>query len=540
MFLHNVPSVVALSLVMTVAFLTSPERSNSPTFVLAVALTLGSLAASFAIPWSRLPSWAAMAPPLMLIIAVGGLTAIGLRISVVALIPLIDLARHHGRRGAITGVILAVGASQAELIFTPMALDRESVMRLIMLPVVLITVTAVVTSLEERAQARVRLMAKQGKELAAAYDLLDVDRTLLRGVVSGMSVGVVVLDGAGHVVHANDAVARYGSLLVAPGVDVGPLIRDTSSAITQEMREYLGRAVGGGEVRDETRWWSLRDGTHVALRANVVRVIPPRARGTFRVLVLEDLTAEVSAVREREEFIGSVSHELRTPLTSVLGYLELALDAEGTSASSREWLTIAERNVRKLDLLVGDLLTDAAARHTFSGAGAEEDVAIGPMVTDTVQSLRPRAERSEVGVDVAVTEGLVVRGDAMGVSRILENLLSNAIKYSNAGGHIVVVAQSQGDWIEIQVSDEGIGISEADQERLFERFYRAEAVRSSKRRGTGLGLHLVREIVEAHGGQVELTSQLGVGTQALVRLPRAASQGAGSGAHQATPGSPAV
>ena len=161
-FLCNVPSVVVLALVMAISLATFSERAESPAFISAAALTLGSLACSFATPWARLPAWCAMMPALMLIAAIGALTAIGFRVSIVALIPLIDLARHHGRRGSVVGVILALAASQAELIFTPLALDRDEVLRLVILPVVFITVTAVVNSLEERAQARVRLMVKAG------------------------------------------------------------------------------------------------------------------------------------------------------------------------------------------------------------------------------------------------------------------------------------------------------------------------------------------------------------------------------------------
>lgn len=160
----------------------------------------------------------------------------------------------------------------------------------------------------------------------------------------------------------------------------------------------------------------------------------------------------------------------------------------------------------------------------MSGSSEIEDVAIGPLVHDTVQSLQPRAERSEVRVEATVADALIVRGDPMGVGRVMENLLSNAIKYSDPGGQVSVLVNGDGEFVEIQVADQGIGISEHDQERLFQRFYRAEAVRAS-RRGTGLGLHLVREIVEAHGGQVLLTSELGVGTTVNVRLPRAVPEG---------------
>lgn len=527
-FLRNLPGVIAIVLVWVAAALIFPELIDRPAFLIASGLALTSLTVSFLVPWERVPSWIALIPPLLLIGAVGALAFEGVRVSIIALVPVIDLARHHGRRGAVAGVVAALGASQAEVLFAVTDLTRDGVMRLVVISIVFVTVATVVTALEERAQARRRLLARQGRALSEAYARIDVDRALLQGVVSAITVGVVVLDDDGRVVHANEAVERFGEVPLVPGLDVAELgapperEREPGADVGADLPTYLRRTAQGETVTDETRWWSLADGTQVALRANIVRVTSPRSRGLYRVLVLEDLTTEVSAVREREDFMGAVSHELRTPLTSVLGYLEMVIEDTETAETSRSRLKIAERNVRRLDSLVEDLLADAAARHAFSDPEIEQ-VSVGRLVRDSVQVLTPRAERAGVTLESAVESGLVVRGDARGIGQVMDNLLSNAVKYSDDGGTVVVVAQREGDEVVVTVADDGIGISEEDQEHLFERFFRAESVRMGERRGTGLGLHLVRELVHAHGGEVEVHSDLGEGTQITVRLPYAGS-----------------
>ncbi|WP_284249067.1 sensor histidine kinase [Litorihabitans aurantiacus] len=166
-----------------------------------------------------------------------------------------------------------------------------------------------------------------------------------------------------------------------------------------------------------------------------------------------------------------------------------------------------------------DLLADASARHAFADPVIER-VSVGRLVRDSVQVLTPRAARAGVDIESAVESGLVIRGDARAVGQVMDNLVSNAVKYSDTGDTVVVVAEREGDDVVVRVADNGIGISPEDQERLFERFFRSESVRG-ERHGTGLGLHLVREIVLAHGGTIEVDSDLGEGTQITVRMPYA-------------------
>lgn len=510
-FLRSVPGVVVLGLVLLVAFLTVQERTGSPWFLTSVVLLLGSLVVAFAFPWDRMPAWCTSLPSFMLLGAIATSGAAGLRVSVVALVPLIDLVRNHGRWGGVLGVVAATAASASEYLVTDVQFGPNDVLRMSLLPMVFITITMVVGVLERRAVARQLLLVRQGRALIEANESLDVDRALFHGLVSGISVGVVALDAAGRIVHANETAARCTTLALTEGVDVAVLDGDGSP-----MVDYLLRARSGDPVEHETRWWTLPDGEQVALRASVVRV--STLRGAYAVLVLEDLTAEVSAVREREDFLGAVSHELRTPLTAVLGYLEMVIDDDDTPTGSRARLMIAERNVQRLENLVEDLLADATARHHFT-TPVLTDVVLADLVRDAALTAAPRAGAADVNLETVLDPDVVVRGDATALSQVIDNLLSNAVKYSDAGGAVVVSVAREHGWGLLEVADTGIGIAQADQARLFERFFRAEAVRGGQRHGTGLGLSLVQEIITAHGGLISLTSELGEGTRVLVRLP---------------------
>jgi signal transduction histidine kinase len=222
--------------------------------------------------------------------------------------------------------------------------------------------------------------------------------------------------------------------------------------------------------------------------------------------------------RVKDDFIASVSHELRTPLTSIRGYLELILDDEvgEVSEEQREFLQIIERNSDRLMSLIGDLLFSAQVE-----AGRLEleleDVELGVLVDDSVESARPRAAANGVELTGSTTDALALRGDTKRLSQLLDNLVSNAVKFTPSGGTVAVSLTRADGRAVIEVSDTGTGIAPEDQARLFERFYRTSNAATIP--GTGLGLSIAKVIVEAHGGVIEVASDLGSGTTFRVELP---------------------
>lgn len=221
----------------------------------------------------------------------------------------------------------------------------------------------------------------------------------------------------------------------------------------------------------------------------------------------------------KDEFVSSISHELRTPLTSISGYVEVLLESE-TDDERRSHLSIVDRNAHRLLGLVSDLLF--AARLQDGGLELErEEVDLKRVVSHAVESARPRAERGGVRLDTALADVPLVRGEPDRLAQLLDNLISNAIKFTPPDGSVTVRLAAADRTVSIEVSDTGIGVPEAERERLFERFFRSQTALERQIQGTGLGLHISKAIVEAHGGRIGVDSTEGTGTTFVVELPAA-------------------
>jgi signal transduction histidine kinase len=227
--------------------------------------------------------------------------------------------------------------------------------------------------------------------------------------------------------------------------------------------------------------------------------------------------------RLKDEFLSLVSHELRTPLTSIRGYLDLVLDEEAgeLNPEQRRFLEAVERNSGRLLRLVGDLLFVAQAdAGRLSLEQAKVDVA--SLAADCVEGARPAAAEKSIELTLAASPVPTLLGDRGRLSQVLDNLVSNALKFTPEGGVVAVRTFSDGEHVTVEVSDTGIGISRADQPRLFERFFRSSAATDQAIPGTGLGLAIVKAIVEAHRGRITVESLEGRGTTFLIELPLAA------------------
>jgi signal transduction histidine kinase len=226
--------------------------------------------------------------------------------------------------------------------------------------------------------------------------------------------------------------------------------------------------------------------------------------------------------RLKGEFVASVSHELRTPLTSIRGYLELVLEGEAGELTDeqREFLGIVDRNSGRLLQLVGDLLDVA---HADSGLVLEQGrTDLAEIVRDSVERARPAADSRDVTLTLAGSDDVPLDADGPRLAQVADNLISNALKFTPGGGRVEVSVSAGDGLARIDIADTGMGISAADQERLFERFFRTSGATEAAIPGTGLGLSIVQAIVDAHGGEVEIKSEEGRGTTFSVLLPLAA------------------
>lgn len=231
------------------------------------------------------------------------------------------------------------------------------------------------------------------------------------------------------------------------------------------------------------------------------------------------LDAIASAEKEQQQFIADVSHELRTPLTVMRGSLEVALEEDRSAEEYREAMGNALLEVRHLTRLSQNLLFLArgqAGRVTLSFANVD----LVKFMSEVTRDLLPAMTDRDLELSVDLPEGPIrafIDSDRM--QQVLHNLLENAIRYTEAGGKVRVTLTSAPGEARIEVSDTGIGIPEANLPHVFERFFRSDRARRAHPGGSGLGLSIVRWIVEAHKGTVSVRSTVGKGTTFTVVLP---------------------
>jgi signal transduction histidine kinase/CheY-like chemotaxis protein len=226
--------------------------------------------------------------------------------------------------------------------------------------------------------------------------------------------------------------------------------------------------------------------------------------------------------RLKSTFVATVSHELRTPLSNICGYTELLTEAGAAELGpeQRRMVEVVDRNAGRLLALIEDLLTFARAEAgTLTPTRAPVD--LHELVGQVVRDLACSAGTAHVTLDSRLAPGpLVVLADGLQVERVLANLVSNAVKFTAPGGSAVIATEVDDAAVTVSVTDDGPGIAEEEQGKLFQRFYRADDAYARQIPGTGLGLSIARAIVEAHGGTIGLRSRPGAGTTVAFTLPR--------------------
>lgn len=543
--LRQLPLTVSLAAVLVILFFSDvegdPELLVASGVLAAIVQLVGSLGR-----WDRWPRGWRYALPLVQMLAIGvleiGSGTVLASFDVLLFLPVVSLALQPGLRG----VAIALVAS-AVVLFVPILPAFVEIGRLHPLVHVLVDLL-VIGLVAVGTHGIVGLARRQAAELARARDDTAVtarrlrdSRDTLRGILQAATEqGFVAADFAGRVVSVNPGAERiFGrperELL---GTDVAGLV--AADALAERLaatgphpwadaanRAVLGRAVAGETQVDD---WEvlLPDGTrrHVELTVTERPALggrEPELQAGYLVVVT-DITARYEEERTQDEFIGLVSHELRTPLASILGYVDLMrLEGDSLDEEQRGYLDVVDRNARRLRSLVDDLLTSAQmAAGKYALAADEIDVV--QVVRETVANGSPTADAAGVDVEVDGDARVPLRSDAGRLGQVVDNLLSNAVKYSERGGRVRVTVTAGtsshgGRFARLQVADEGSGIPADELEHITERFYRSRETRRRRVRGVGLGLSLVDQIVQDHGGTMTFRSEPGHGTEVDVTLP---------------------
>ena len=361
-------------------------------------------------------------------------------------------------------------------------------------------------------------LARALNETAAHLDrtirTLTGERNQSSAILRSMIEGVAVIDSRERVVFCNRAFAEILNLDAAR-CEGRPLVELVRQA---DLLDLARRALTSADSLQG----SLIIGTVMprsfAVTATPVKALEPAANGA--VIVLHDITELRRLERVRQDFVANVSHEFKTPLTAIQGFAETLLGgALEDEKNNRRFLEIIRDHAARLGRLTDDLLKLARIE-----AGKLEvqyqPVSVAELVEGCAATTLFKASQRNIALNLSYPPELpAVRGDAGLLREVLQNLLDNAVQYTSPGGRVDLSAVSRDHEAVITVADTGIGIPLADQERIFERFYRVDAARSREVGGTGLGLSIAKHIVEAHGGRLWVESTVGAGSQFHFSIP---------------------
>jgi signal transduction histidine kinase len=513
----------ALLLLVCAAFVFQPSSVLDLRFFGGIAVIFVLTGAAAIVPWSTIPRhWIALLPviDIFAIVAIRqGNAALGAGLLLV--FPVIWLSGHFGLRGAISSVVVSSALLWLSAFISGDPLTLNSIPGLLVLPVTLAFIATTTFTTSSRTAAQRGLLRQQADLLEVALRRARRQEQTLDEVLNAVTFGVVAFGKDGETTILNRAHRAYQAQFGLPETSVEhPVLYkpDRTTPYTDDERPFH-RAVGG-ERFDDTVVWVGEPGEHrIALSVSSRPLTAADGELDGGVVVSRDVTAEINAIQARDDLVASVSHELRTPLTSILGYLELALDDESLSPSTRSMLEVASANSDRLLALVADLLT-AASEKDQQIVMSFNQCDLSEIVAQSIEAQRLAAGGRGILIDNSIAEPVLLEADGFRLRQVVDNLLSNAIKYNNENGRVSVGVCASDALIELTVSDTGIGLSELERTKLFDRYFRAEGVRQSSIHGSGLGLTISRDIIRRHGGDLVVTSALGVGTTFTASIPR--------------------
>lgn len=358
-----------------------------------------------------------------------------------------------------------------------------------------------------------RALNRLGRDLRQKTIRLSREKTELRAIMASVSEAVLAINLDKRVLFYNSQFAYLFNLkgAAAGSVHITELLRSDEVIETYDEALRLG-TVARREVQ-------MIVSSERSPRYFLLSVAPLRKKHNSEIYgaagIFLDITELKRAERIRIEFVGNVSHELRTPLTTINGYLQtLTADFQnGRYSEASEFLKIVSENVKRLRHLVEDLLDLSALE---SGKELTPEMVNVQDITEAVLR-QVNANGHRVHIQYDVNE---IWADPKRLEQVLRNLMENAVRYVPEGRNIEIRwLQGKPGTVELRVKDDGPGIAPQHLARLFERFYRVDEARARTHGGTGIGLSLVKHIVQRHGGQVQVNSQVGVGSEFVCEFP---------------------
>ncbi|MCU0595620.1 MAG: response regulator [Desulfobacterota bacterium] len=348
---------------------------------------------------------------------------------------------------------------------------------------------------------------------------LSTEKKRLETIISCMANGIMVTNKNLEVVLHNPALLRLLDVAAPPShpVPVHAILKDDS------LIETLKKIQSGEPLEKEFVAQEIRVGERV-LRAISAPTLEPE-RHVFwtvagAVTVLEDITLFKQLDRMKSDFVNMVAHELRSPLVSIRQIQSVLAEGLAGPLSEKQG-DFVKRGMKKIDALlalINDLL-DVARLEAGRLAQKRTAINLSELIEDIVLLMQPRAREQGIVITHSCENMKPVVADPKNIEEVLSNLLTNAINYSPEGGKVTVTARGVGQFVEIRVSDTGVGIAPEEVPKIFDKFYRVKHPKTRQVTGTGLGLSLVKGIVETYSGSIHVESVQDQGTTFTVLLP---------------------
>ncbi|CAB4536382.1 MAG: histidine kinase [Actinobacteria bacterium] len=327
-------------------------------------------------------------------------------------------------------------------------------------------------------------------------------------LLNGLDAETILLSSTELVIHESDGISSLG-LVKESRINHEPLLL---------LLRTVRRTGKGQEATLELPRGPIGEG----VRELLVRIFSIGADGLVAILIFDE--SEMRRLDSvRRDFVANISHELKTPIGALSILSEAVLGATDDPDAITRFATRMQIEATRLSDLVQEII-DLSRLQDDDPLIRATSISVSDTAREAIDQSKLHADSRQITLVFSSDDGVTTLGDRIQLTTAIHNLIENAINYSPESTRVAIAIKSQGNLVEVSVSDQGIGIPEKDLERIFERFYRVDPARSRETGGTGLGLSIVKHIVNNHGGDISVWSVEGAGTTFTIRLPRLVDQ----------------
>ncbi|GMQ55907.1 cell wall metabolism sensor histidine kinase WalK [Vallitalea sediminicola] len=346
------------------------------------------------------------------------------------------------------------------------------------------------------------------KELNHNITEISSEKNKLETVFAHMTDGILVFDTNGLLIHGNPATRNLiGLTNKNTFIDIfGDYLDTTYDRLLTRIKGGIRQHI----IRIKEKYVNLCFAPYLDQNENIMGSI----------CVIQDITKHKKLEEMQKEFVANVSHELRTPLTTIKSYAETLINgAVDDKEITVEFLNVINHESDRMTALVQDLL-ELSRLDNKQTKFRMQSINLSHIVEGSINKFQIHAKKKQQTMIYNSNQcDYKITGDANRIEQVIKNIISNAVKYSNEGDSITINVFEESDYIVAMIEDTGMGIPSEDLTRIFDRFYRVDKARSRAMGGTGLGLAIAKEIMDYHGGHINVTSEVGVGTCFYLYFP---------------------